>query len=199
MLPNGNSYSVRGITTTAATLALGCFCIGGAHFRPQTDLYEFEAHNGLLSVGGTEGSRGASNFTTPFFREYLPPQQSALGAEAAAALGVRGVKRLKAFQQLQPGWDSGRGEALQIDSLRALSSFFEETMLRPPRLSVFMSGEGHLAVSWTDSKDQLIELEFFPDRIEFFIEATGDEGSVPRGDIGSSKLLAVVEAASGAV
>ena len=52
-----------------------------------------------------------------------------------------------------------------------------------------MSAQGNVVVNWPDQADQLIELEFHSSGVEYFIERSGEEGTVKRGDVGFTKLL----------
>lgn len=41
-----------------------------------------------------------------------------------------------------------------------------------------MTGDGNLSISWEDREGKIIELEFFPDKIEYYIEIEEDEGVI---------------------
>ena len=40
-----------------------------------------------------------------------------------------------------------------------------------------MSSRGNVVVNWLDHQGQLLELEFHPNGIDYFVERTGEEGS----------------------
>ena len=61
-----------------------------------------------------------------------------------------------------------------------------------------MSAQGNVVVNWPDQDGQLVELEFLPSGIDYFIERSGEEGTVPKGDIGFTKLLNRVAALANA-
>ena len=108
---------------------------------------------------------------------------------ASAAVGTAGLKRLGNFFRLQAGWDGRASKPIDLNSVAVFSSFFAETGLRPDQLGVFMSAQGNVVVNWPDQAGQLIELEFHSSGVDYFIERSGEEGTVKRGDFGFSKLL----------
>ena len=108
---------------------------------------------------------------------------------ARAAVGAAGLKRLENFFRLQAGWDGKASKPIALNSVAVFSSFFAETGLRPDRLGVFMSAQGNVVVNWPDQDRHLVELEFHSSGVDYFIERSGEESSVARGDIGFSKLL----------
>lgn len=112
-----------------------------------------------------------------------------ISAAASAAVGSAGLKRLESFLQLQPGWDGMTSKPIDLNSIADFSSFFDETGCRPSRLGVFMSAEGNVVVNWPDQHDQLVELEFHSSGVDYFIERSGEEGTIPREDIGFRELL----------
>ena len=108
---------------------------------------------------------------------------------AKAAIGNAGLKRLENFFNLQAGWDGGESQPINLKSVEVFSNFFAETGLRPEGLGLFMSAQGNVVANWLGRDGQLVELEFLPSGIEYFIERSGEEGVVPKGDIGFTKLL----------
>ncbi|HVK54061.1 MAG TPA: hypothetical protein VM532_03435 [Burkholderiales bacterium] len=119
----------------------------------------------------------------------LQEDVSTLISDAAkAAIGTTGLKRLENFFRLQAGWDGKGSKPIELKSVEVFSSFFAETGLRPNQLGVFMSAQGNVVVNWLDQEGQLVELEFLPSGVEYFIAKSGEEGTT-MGDIGFSKLL----------
>jgi len=43
---------------------------------------------------------------------------------------------------------------------------------------LFLTHQGNLQLGWEDVSRNVVELEFFPDRIEYYIELLNEEGSV---------------------
>ena len=66
------------------------------------------------------------------------------------------------------------------------SQFFADTALHPKQMGVFMSAEGNVVVNWLDRENQLVELEFDPEGVNYFIEDGEKEGTVFAGDFGFS-------------
>lgn len=97
---------------------------------------------------------------------------------AAAAIGVRGVERLKKFSTLPNGWDGRDGQPLNKDSLDRLSDFFALTNFNAPDLSVFMTSEGNAVINW-QRNDGLVEVEFGPTELSYYIEGSDVEDSRP--------------------
>lgn len=109
-----------------------------------------------------------------------------ISPSAKAALGELGVQRLESFMQLRAGWDGPDSRAIRLESIEVFSQFFADTALHPKQMGVFMSAEGNIVVNWLDQGGQLVELEFDPKGINYFIEDGGKEDTVFAGDLGFS-------------
>ena len=112
-----------------------------------------------------------------------------IGEEARSVIGAAGLKRLQSFLQLQSGWDGKSSKPINLKSVEVFSSFFADSGLRPKELGIFMSAQGNVVVNWLDQDDRLVELEFLPNGVDYFMERSGEEGTVPKGDLGFSKLM----------
>lgn len=112
-----------------------------------------------------------------------------IGEDARSVIGAAGLKRLQSFLRLQNGWDGKSSKPINLKSVEVFSSFFADSGLRPKELGIFMSAQGNVVVNWPDHDDRLVELEFLPNGVEYFMESSGEEGTVPKGDIGFSKLM----------
>ena len=112
-----------------------------------------------------------------------------IGEDARFVIGAAGLKRLQSFLRLQNGWDGKSSKPINLKSVEVFSSFFADSGLRPKELGIFMSAQGNVVVNWPDHDDRLVELEFLPNGVEYFMESSGEEGTVPKGDIGFSKLM----------
>ena len=119
-------------------------------------------------------------------------QATLISAPAKEAIGANGLKRLETFFRLQAGWDGTASKPIDLNSVAVFSRFFAETRLNPERLGVFMSARGNVVVNWPEQDGQLVELEFHSDGVDYFIESASDEGTVPIGDVGFSKLFQLV-------
>ena len=102
----------------------------------------------------------------------------ALSENSKHIVGENGVRRFEEFKSYSDGWDYGRGCALSAGSLRLLNSFLKDL----PELvsyepSLFLTHQGNLQLGWEDLTGDVVELEFFRDRIEYYVEALNEEGS----------------------
>ena len=145
------------------------------------------APRGAIVVGcKTSDTQQSSTVKVGLLQEDV----STLISDAAnAAVGTAGLKRLGNFFRLQAGWDGRASKPIDLNSVAVFSSFFAETGLRPDQLGVFMSAQGNVVVNWPDQAGQLIELEFHSSGVDYFIERSGEEGTVKSSDFGFSKLL----------
>lgn len=100
---------------------------------------------------------------------YFVPEETDYFADA---VGVHGLRRLANFAALPAGWDGRHGAPLNQESVDAAKKFFADKKLMPSKAGVFMSVEGNLVVSWEDATGQLVELEFEPERVTGFVQAT---------------------------
>lgn len=106
-------------------------------------------------------------------------QLDGLGQNARMLLGTESQSRIEKFKKYEKGWDCGRGEPLNSESIALLDSFvnkFARFGHTPP--SLFLTRNGNLQISWEDTDGNVIEVEFFPDRAEFYIGRTEEEGFV---------------------
>jgi hypothetical protein len=92
-------------------------------------------------------------------------------------LGQNGVDRVREFRAYNDGWDSGKGAALNGKSEENLRSFLRSRSEEfPTQPSVFLTRAGNLRLSWEGKDGKGIELEFFPNGIEYFLESSEEEG-----------------------
>ena len=145
------------------------------------------APRGAIVVGcATSDTQQSTTVKVGLLREDV---STLISDGANAAVGAAGLKRLGNFFRLQAGWDGRASKPIDLNSVAVFSSFFAETGLRPDQLGVFMSAQGNVVVNWPDQAGQLIELEFHSSGVDYFIERSGEEGTVQRGDVGFTKLL----------
>lgn len=120
----------------------------------------------------------------PFFSWTNPLRQivqrtDVLEGHVRKILGSENESRLEEFKLYEKGWDSGKGESLSKESIAILNCFVNKLPdfgLTPP--SLFLTRSGNLQLSWEDNSGSPIEVEFFPDRIEYYVARTEEEGSV---------------------
>lgn len=111
-------------------------------------------------------------------------------------IGENGLQRFEQFKRYDKGWEFGTAKPLSsqsIESFKLFSEQFSEPVPKEP--SLFLTREGNLQLGWEDRDGNKIEIEFFPSKIEYYIEALDDEGEVALTDISKvfDKLKLVVE------
>lgn len=104
-----------------------------------------------------------------------PRTASGLSPRARTILGENASARFDEFSQYREGWDFGRGRRLTPGSVAALELFLEAYSSFPTRPSLFMTAEGNLELAWENHAGQRVEVEFFPDRFQYAIEADGTD------------------------
>jgi hypothetical protein len=107
-----------------------------------------------------------------------------LNDNAKRIIGDNGLRRFKEFQSYQEGWEFGQGKRLSLYSVRT----FEWVLMRLPELAVqepslFLTRNGNLQLGFEDAQGSTIEIEFFPNRVEYYMEASDEEGSIPAREI----------------
>lgn len=134
------------------------------HWRRQRILRQVQPERKNLLHFGT---RSASNKVT------------GLSDETLSVLGENGLRRIEQFRSYPQGWYGGKGNQLSTHSIAILDSFVKripELRLFAP--SVFLSLSGFLSIGFEDKSGKQIEIEFFPDRIEYFAESLQEESFV---------------------
>lgn len=173
---------IRTRSTIGATSVL-LACIGTSvaiASQPVSDS-EFSPLSVMVRTGGVDSTIGAANV-------FIRSLEDLLGSASKEALGAHGVQRLCDFTLCQAGWDGPNSKPLDLTSVIAFSRFVDETNLRPKGLAVFMSALGNVVVNWLEASGDMVELEFSEEGIHYFIESTSNEGVMPHGDVGTSKL-----------
>lgn len=104
---------------------------------------------------------------------------SRLSERAKDLLGPNAVGRFESFLRYQDGWDFGEGRSMSRSSVAVMESFlnrFKGFSGKSP--SLFLTRSGNPQLAWEDEEGNTLELEFFADRIEFYLERDGEEGTV---------------------
>lgn len=119
-----------------------------------------------------------------------------LNQSAVRLVGKNGLDRFQLFRHFPKGWDSGNGEPLSEQSIKTFEMYatqYSDPVKCQP--SLFLTRMGHLQLGWEDKEGKRIELEFYSDKVEYFIEALDDEGEVSLNDLAKliDKLRSVVE------
>ena len=102
-----------------------------------------------------------------------------LNAVAERVLGTDGLRRFEEFKASRPGWDFGAGAALSCESVATFNAFanaMPELVACDP--SLFMTRAGNLSIGWEDEQGGKVEVEFFRDEVEYYIQSLDEEASV---------------------
>ena len=94
-----------------------------------------------------------------------------LGLQARLILGENGCERFEEFLSYPKGWDFGAGMPLSPVSVAVMEWFlssFPGFINGTPTL--FLTQEGNLQLDWDDTNGECVSLEFYPDRISYYIE-----------------------------
>lgn len=132
----------------------------------------------------------------PGWSNALVESASELGGDVIKMIGGNGLRRFEQFKEYGEGWEFGTGKPLSPYSLASFKQFckqFSEPVPNEP--SLFLTREGNLQLGWEDGEANKIELEFFPDKIEYYIEALDDEGAVDLTEVSQlfDKLKSIIE------
>jgi hypothetical protein len=94
-------------------------------------------------------------------------------------IGINGLNRFQEFKRYLKGWDFGIGEPLSYQSVAIFDTFLNlSPFLFEKEPSIFLTRAGNLQLAWEDYDDRNIEVEFYPNKIEYFIEAKDVEGEI---------------------
>ncbi len=111
----------------------------------------------------------------------ITPQADAarLGDVAVEVLGENGRRRFQEFSRYEAGWDVGRGAPLSLRSVTVLNTFLTQLPeLAAYQPSLFLTPNGNLELGWEDSNGNAIEIEFWPNRIGYYLEGLDEERTV---------------------
>lgn len=112
-------------------------------------------------------------------RSFARVVTEVLSEDSKRILGENGLRRFEEFKHYHFGWDSGNGKPLSSRSVAVFQSFLKQwPELAECEPSLFLTHQGNLQLGWKDAHDNVVELEFFPDKIEFYLEYLSEEGSV---------------------
>lgn len=93
-------------------------------------------------------------------------------------LGARGWGRIHHFRSYYgPGWGAKMGKPLSPRAVEAFRRFLQEVAFplgKQP--SVFLTDRGGLELCWEDANQKSVQMEFLSQGIEFYREATDEEG-----------------------
>jgi hypothetical protein len=110
-----------------------------------------------------------------------------LDQNAKNIIGDSGVGRFEQFTLLTRGWDGGEGEELSPYSVGAFLHFTRiyQELFEEVSPSIFITTNGNIQINWEDDSDNVVEIEFFLDYVEYYIEAHDLEDSLPLNNLGN--------------
>jgi hypothetical protein len=182
-----SEYPGAGVpSTVGGTVVIAMTCLLGMPMVQAVEVQRYMPSSVIVANSATRDTLQSSTVKAGFLQEKT---STLISNAAKVAIGNAGFKRLENFFLLSAGWDGSASKPIDLSSVVVFSRFFSETGLRPNRLGIFMSAQGNVVVNWLDQDERLVELEFLPTGIEYFIERSGEEGTVPNGDIGFTKLF----------
>lgn len=120
----------------------------------------------------------------PYFREPEKPLETVfvnidqLSKKTATILGKNGLERFETFKKYSKEWDGGYSLPLSNRSIAVMEYFINQFSEFNNEPSLFLTPNGNLQLGWENTHGQVIELEFYPDKIEYYIEALEIEGKV---------------------
>lgn len=107
-----------------------------------------------------------------------------LSPEATIIIGENGTHRFDEFKTYLSGWYGGKGKKISKWSVFNFERFVKQLPeLKLFHPSLFLTIEGNLSLGWKDQYEQSIEIEFHPDKIEYFIEKLDEESVIRLADI----------------
>ena len=93
-------------------------------------------------------------------------------------IGVNSVNRFYEFKLYKDGWDNGRGKKLSTRSIAVFEFFLSSLKKFDDEPSLFFTRNGNLQLGWEDSNENVIEIEFYPEKIEYYLESTSEEDEI---------------------
>ncbi|MNU19734.1 hypothetical protein D3C71_79670 [compost metagenome] len=139
---------------------------------------------GAVKMLATYGSGYSEEGLTQLLQAEL--QRLTTTPDLYTLVGAQGQSRIEIFRQMSPGWDSGSGEALNLESLHQANEYAKGMGYRAD-VGVFMSQEGNLVLNWNDPPTtpevagKTVEIEF-GQVASVYIERTGAEFRALYGD-----------------
>jgi hypothetical protein len=136
----------------------------------------------LLTTPATEAYSLTEALQEPIRSESVTrPAPDEVGFEdlLLQKLGPRGWGRVCHFRQYYGlGWGQGAGKPLSPRAVEAFRRFLQGADFpqgRPP--SIFLTDRGGLELCWEDANGKALQVEFTSNGIEYYREASNQEGS----------------------
>jgi hypothetical protein len=111
-------------------------------------------------------------------RDIVLVNVAELNPQTATILGNNNLDRFNKFKEFLPGWDYGEGKPLSLRSAAVMQYFANRFSNFTTKPSIFLSTDGNLELAWENNSGQAVELEFFPDKIEYYVESIEKEDQI---------------------
>ena len=105
-------------------------------------------------------------------------------------LGADGLARYEMLRASTPSTGERPMSDLSVAVMSAFVASLNDLNFEP---SLFLTNAGNLEFGWDDSNGNQISLEFFPDKIEYYIEKSDDEGEVNADSFGMKSIVAMLD------
>lgn len=153
----------------------------------QTNPFPFRFGNSRTEEYSKPRQDYAKQRTQAFESQEVEQRQkdnSVLSREAVAIIGTNGKRRFDDFKGYPNGWYGGKGKELSKGSIFVFEQFIKYLPeLKSVRPSLFLTLEGNLSLGWKDKNTESVEVEFYPDKMDYFIESLDKESSVKLANI----------------
>lgn len=190
---SGHAVSAVHVFATAYDFALAHFQLNHLHNKGEFDKRGFVLVD--IPVIREEAKVDAGTAGIVPIRAYKIAANTQISSETsgfsfAEHIGKHSAARLGLFSKYEYGWDGAEGKPLLPGSISTFRDFLRKYTFAASNPSLFMSSRGNIQIAWEDTSGQEIEVEFFPNKIEYFIERLGEEESVPATTAGIRRLAA---------
>lgn len=162
--------------------------IGYEELNPKALQAKSTGEESALDILQGQQEQNASQISTRSLRQRLlgraeraenVPPVIQLSVTASRILGQSGTRRFQDFIRYQPGWNLGEASPLSARSVTVTDSFLNHLPeLADYNPSVFLTPNGNLELAWEDRAGNAIEIEFWPDRVEYYLEALDEDRSM---------------------
>lgn len=105
-------------------------------------------------------------------------------------LGADGLARYEMLRASKPSAGERPMSDLSVAVMSAFVASLSDLSFEP---SLFLTSSGNLEFGWDDSAGNQISLEFFPDKIEYYIEKCDAEGAVIADSFGMKSIVAMLD------
>ncbi|MDQ3635694.1 MAG: hypothetical protein M3405_14470 [Acidobacteriota bacterium] len=111
-------------------------------------------------------------------KNVVKNENSLFPKELVNIFGENGKHRFDEFNSYEEGWYGGKGKKISQGSIFFLKQFaYYLPELKQYRPSLFMTLEGNLSIGFEDRNGKSIEIEFFSNKAEYYLESLEEENS----------------------